>query len=361
MSKAYVPGDVRLRGRGTAANPPNRFERLRHVVEADDLPAAPDPEAPALRTTFHRDASRTILATNDSPDIPFDVSLNPYRGCEHGCAYCYARPTHEFLGFSAGLDFESRILVKEDAPELLRRELSRRGWRPQVVALSGVTDPYQPVERKLRLTRRCLEVFLEFRNPVSLITKSDLVVRDADLLAALAVFGAAAVAVSIATLDDAVARALEPRAPSPRARLEAVGALAAAGVPCGVYTAPAIPGLNDHEIPAILAAAKRSGARWAGVVPLRLPGAVAGLFVDWLDRHLPLRKEKILGRLRDVRGGRLNDPDFGSRMRGDGAIAEQIGALFRAAARREGLGEEGPELSAASFRVPSGPQLPLFP
>ena len=361
MRKAYVPGEVRLPGRGTATNPPNRFERRRYEADVEDAAATPDPEAPALRTEFFRDATRKILATNDSPDIPFDVSLNPYRGCEHGCAYCYARPTHEYLGFSAGLDFESKILVKEDAPDLLRTELSRKGWRPQTVALSGVTDPYQPVERRLRITRRCLEVFLEFRNPVGLITKSDLVVRDADLLAALAAFGAASVSVSIATLDESLARSLEPRAPSPRARLAAVEALSAAGVPCGVYTAPAVPGLNDHEIPSILAAARAAGARWAGFVPLRLPGAVAELFVDWLDRHVPLRKEKVLGRIRDVRGGRLNDPDFGSRMRGEGAIAEQIGALFRVAARRAGLANRAPELSAESFRVPSGPQLVLFP
>ena len=361
MRTAYVTGEVRLKGRGTAANPPNRFESLRYEADADDSPAVSEPEAPALRTEFFRDAARKVLATNDSPDIPFDVSLNPYRGCEHGCAYCYARPTHEYLGFSAGLDFESRILVKEDAPDLLRTELARKGWRPQTVALSGVTDPYQSVERRLRITRRCLEVFLDFRNPVSLITKSDLVVRDADLLAALATIGAAAVSISIATLDEALARSLEPRAPTPRARLAAVEALSAGGIPCGVYTAPAIPGLNDHEIPAILAAARGAGARWAGFVPLRLPGAVAELFVDWLDRNAPLRKKKVLGRIRAVRGGRLNDPEFGSRMRGDGAIADQIGALFRVAARRAGLAGRGPELSAASFRVPSGPQLPLFP
>ena len=361
MRKAYVPGEKRLPGRGAATNPPNRFERLRYERHPDDSSTFPDPEAPSLRTEFFREETRKILATNDSPDIPFDVSLNPYRGCEHGCAYCYARPTHEYLGFSAGLDFESKILVKEDAPERLRAELARKGWRPQAVALSGVTDPYQPAERRFRITRCCLQVFLEFRNPVCLITKSDLVVRDADLLAGLAAFDAAAVSISIATLDETLARSLEPRAPTPRARLAAVEALTAAGVPCGVYTAPAIPGLNDHEIPAILAAARAAGARWGGVVPLRLPGAVAGLFVDWLDRHAPLRKEKVLGRIRDIRSGRLNDPEFGSRMTGEGAIAEQIGALFRVAARKAGLADRGPKLSASSFRVPAGPQLSLFP
>ncbi len=360
MSSAYVPQEVRLRGRGAGVNTPNRFERLCYAndVEVQD---GGDTERPSLKTEFFRDASRTILATNDSPDIPFDVSLNPYRGCEHGCAYCYARPTHEYLGFSAGLDFESRILVKEDAPQLLRRELSSPRWTPQTVALSGVTDPYQPVERKLRLTRRCLEVFLDFRNPVGVVTKSDLVVRDADLLSELAAFGAASVALSIATLDEELARVMEPRAPTPRARLGAIRALASAGIPVSVYTAPVIPGLTDHEIPAVLASARDAGARWAGWVPLRLPYAVAPLFIEWLGRCVPLRKEKVLSRLRDLRGGRLHDPEFGSRMRGEGIRAEQIADLFRIAAKRAGLAGRCPELSAAAFRIPPGPQLSLFP
>ena len=229
------------------------------------------------------------------------------------------------------------------------------------MALSGVTDPYQPVERKLCLTRRCLEVFLDFRNPVGIVTKGDLVVRDVDLLSALAAFDAAAVALSIATLDERLARAMEPRAPSPRARLEAIRALSAAGVPTSVYVAPVVPGLNDHEMPALLAAAREAGARFAGSTPLRLPLAVAPLFVDWLERNVPLRKERILSRIRDVRGGRLNDPAFGSRMRGEGPYAEQIRALFCVAARKAGFEEGGPALSTASFRVPPGPQLALFP
>ncbi len=351
---------MRLRGRGAGGNTPNRFERLRY---ANDLDAQGDgvADSPPLRTEFFRDAPRTILATNDSPDIPFDVSLNPYRGCEHGCAYCYARPTHEYLGFSAGLDFESRILVKEGAPELLRKELSAPRWRPQTVALSGVTDPYQPIERKLRLTRRCLEVFLDYRNPVGVVTKSDLVVRDADLLSQLAALGAASVALSIATLDEELARAMEPRAPTPRARLEAIRALASAGIPVSVYTAPVIPGLTDHEIPALLAAARDAGARFAGWVPLRLPHAVAPLFVEWLERCVPLRKEKVLSRLRDLRGGKLNDPEFGSRMCGEGVWAEQISNLFRIAAKKAGLAGRCPELSTAAFRVSPGPELSLFP
>ncbi|MGE5346046.1 MAG: PA0069 family radical SAM protein [Acidithiobacillales bacterium] len=360
MSLAYVPPEVRLRGRGASGNTPNRFERLRYANDVDPE-AAEDADTPSLKTEFFREASRTILATNDSPDIPFEVSLNPYRGCEHGCAYCYARPTHEYLGLSAGLDFESRILVKEDAPGLLRKELSSPRWRPRTVALSGVTDPYQPIERTLRLTRRCLQVFLDFRNPVGVVTKGDLVVRDADLLSQLAVFGAASVALSIATLDEALARAMEPRAPTPRSRLEAIRALASAGIPVAVYAAPVIPGLTDHEIPAILAAARDAGARTAGWVPLRLPFAVAPLFVEWLERCVPLRKEKVLSRLRDLRGGRLNDPDFGSRMRGEGVWADQIADFFRISAKKSGLAGRCPELSTAAFRVPPGPQLSLFP
>ncbi len=360
MSQAYVPPGVRLRGRGAGGNTPNRFEKLRYAND-DELEPEPAGQTEPLRTEFFSDASRSVLSTNDSPDIPFDVSLNPYRGCEHGCAYCYARPTHEYLGFSAGLDFESRILVKENAPELLQEELLSRRWKPQTVALSGVTDPYQPVERELRLTRRCLEVFLDFRNPVGIVTKGDLVVRDLDLLSPLAGFGAVSVAISIATLDEGLARGMEPRAPSPRARLEAIRALASAGVPTSVFVAPVVPGLNDHEMPAVLAAAREAGARFASATPLRLPLAVAPLFVDWLERNVPLRKEKVLSRIRDVRGGQLNDPRFGSRFRGEGPYAEQLRALFRAAARRAGFERGGPSLSADSFRVPAGPQLSLFP
>jgi DNA repair photolyase len=274
---------------------------------------------------------------------------------------CYARPTHEYLGFSAGLDFETRILVKEEAPALLRRTLAARAWRPQVVALSGVTDPYQPIERRLGLTRRCLEVLLEFRNPVAVVTKSRLVVRDADLLAELARLECASVAVSVTTLDAALARRMEPRAPRPDLRLEAIERLAAAGVPVGVMVAPIVPGLTEHEIPAILEAAARAGASFAGRVVLRLPHAVKELVDEWLARHHPERRNKVLNRMRALRGGRLYDPRFGVRQRGEGVFAEQIEQLFETARRRAGIADAGPRLSTAHFRRPDdAPQLALF-
>jgi len=342
-------------GRGAIANPPTRFESLRLERDADWDPD----QDPAPRTKFFRDLSQTVISYNDSPDIPFNASLNPYRGCEHGCSYCYARPTHEYLGFSAGLDFESRIMVKEDAPELLRRELSARKWRPQMLALSGVTDCYQPIERRLQLTRRCLAVLAEFRNPVGIITKNYLVTRDLDLLRELAAHRAVMVHLSINSLDAELARKLEPRASSPRQRLAAVQELAQAGVPVGVLVAPVIPALNEPEIPAVLAAAKAAGAGWAATEILRLPLAVAPLFTHWLERTVPEKKDKILGRIRAIRGGKLNDPRFGTRMSGEGIFAEQIARMFRVAARKAGLAEGGPELSTASFRKPQGAQLAL--
>ncbi len=339
------------RGRGAASNPAARFERIQVEFEA------PGPER--VETVYLRDSSRSIIAYNDSPDIPFDASINPYRGCEHGCIYCYARPFHEYLGFSAGLDFETRILVKEDAPELLRKELASPRWRPQVLSLSGVTDPYQPAERKLGITRRCLEVLAEFRNPVGVVTKNALVTRDADHLAELARHGAAAVYVSVTTLDPELARRMEPRTSHPERRLAAVSELAAAGVPTGVLIAPVIPALTDHEIPRILEAAAQAGAGFASFLPLRLPGAVAELFADWLAEHFPERKEKVLNRLRALRCGRLNDPRFGRRMRGEGIFAEQMAALFHQARQRFGLGRRGPQLATAAFRRPSA-QRSLF-
>ena len=343
-----------MRGRGAAENPKNRFERVERVAE----PVEGDDEQPLPTTQFLPDASKSIIATNDSPDVGFDAGVNPYRGCEHGCAYCYARPTHEYLGFSAGLDFETKIMVKHDAPELLRAELSKRTWTPKVIAMSGVTDCYQPIERKLRLTRGCLEVLAEFRNPVVLITKNALVARDADVLASLAAHHAAAVFLSITTLDADLCGVLEPRTSRPAKRLAAIAALAKAGVPVGVNVAPVIPGLNDSEIPRIVQAAADAGATSAGFVPLRLPYAVAPLFETWLERHRPGMKDKVLHRIREMRGGRLNDPNFGSRMEGNGPFAEQIRALFSVACRRAGLASGGPELSTRGFRRPG--ELPLF-
>ena len=348
-SRSFPPG------RGAGSNPPNRFEHL--VLERDE---DWDPEQdPLPRTVFLRDHSSTIITFNTSPDIPFEASINPYRGCEHGCSYCYARPTHEYLGFSAGLDFESRIMVKENAPELLRRELSSLRWKPRELSMSGVTDCYQPVERRLKLTRRCLEVLAEFRNPVSIVTKNFLVTRDLDLLRELAAHRAVHVNISINSLDSELARKLEPRASSPRQRLAAVETLAQAGVPVGVLVAPVIPALNEPEMPAVLKAAKVAGAGWAFTEVLRLPLAVAPIFEDWLERTVPRKKDKILGRIRAMRGGKLNDARFGSRMRGEGIFAEQIAQMFDVARRRAGFSEAVPAMSAADFRRPEGVQLRL--
>jgi DNA repair photolyase len=342
-------------GRGAGGNPPNRFEKI-HLERDEDWDPAEDPSP---RTQFLRDLSRSIISYNESPDIPYHASLNAYRGCEHGCSYCYARPTHEYLGFSAGLDFETRIMVKENAPELLRRELSSPKWKPQTLALSGVTDCYQPIERRLQLTRKCLAVLAEFRNPVGITTKNYLVTRDLDLLRELAAHRAVMVHLSINSLDSELARKLEPRAASPKMRLAAVEALAKAGVPVGVLVAPVIPALNDHEMPAVLAAAKAAGAGWAYTEMLRLPLTVAPIFEEWLERNVPGKKEKVLNRIRAMRGGKLNDSRFGSRMRGEGIFAEQISRMFHVARRKAGLAEEGPELSTADFRRPEGAQLGL--
>ena len=347
---------VSFRGRGAASNPPNRFEKI-HLERDEDW--NPD-EDPSPKTRFLRDLSKSIITFNDSPDIPFRASLNAYRGCEHGCSYCYARPTHEYLGFSAGLDFETKIMVKENAPELLRRELSSPKWKPQTLAMSGVTDCYQPVERRLQLTRRCLAVLAEFRNPVSITTKNYLVTRDIDLLRELAAHHAVTVHLSINSLDGGLARKLEPRAASPKMRLAAVEALAAAGVPVGVLVAPVIPALNDHEIPSVLAAAKAAGAGWADMEILRLPLTVAPIFEQWLERNVPGKKDKVLNRIRAMRGGKLNDPRFGFRMRGEGIFADQISQMFHVARREAGLPEDGPEMSTADFRRPEGSQLALL-
>jgi DNA repair photolyase len=336
-----------IHGRGSVSNPPNRFIPIYY----DPDPDCPPEEASSPATCFYRDTTRTIIATNDSPDVGFTHSVNPYRGCEHGCAYCFARPFHEYLGLSAGLDFETKIFVKEDAPELLRKELLSKSWKPTVIVFSGVTDCYQPAERFYNLTRRCLEVCAEFRNPVGVITKSALVARDADLLAALARDNAACVFMSVTTLDADIAGAMEPRASRPAARLKAIETLSKAGVPVGVFAAPMIPGLTDHELPAILTAGKQAGACFGGYVMLRLPGAVARLFPEWLERHFPERKEKVLGRLRRMRGGKLNESRFVARMRPKGAEIEALKALYQATVKKLGLGEP-PELSTAAFRRP---------
>jgi DNA repair photolyase len=314
---------------------------------------------PNPKTLFLDDHTESIIVRNESPDVGFGASLNPYRGCEHGCVYCYARPTHEYLGFSAGLDFETKIMVKRRAPELLRAELSRPKWQPQMLAMSGVTDCYQPAERHFRITRGCLEVLAEFRNPVSIITKNFLVTRDLDLLRELARFDAVHVFLSITTLNADLAAKMEPRASRPAHRLRAVEMLARAGVPVGVMVAPIIPGLNDREIPAVLEAAKAAGAGEAGYTVLRLPHGVKDVFQDWLRLHFPEKMERILGTLRGVRGGQLYKSEFGSRMRGEGPYAEQLHQMFHVFRERLGFGARWRPLSLDHFRRPDDRQMAL--
>ena len=330
-----------IRGRGASWSPANRFEKL-HVDLTDADVVDVDSEAPPRPVTqYFRDGTKSIITRNDSPDVGFETSLNPYRGCEHGCIYCYARPTHEYLGFSAGLDFESKIMVKTNAPELLRTELESPRWSPQTLVLSGVTDPYQPIERKLRITRGCLEVLAKFRNPVAIITKNRLVTRDIDLLSELAACNAVAVNISV-----------------PQGRLDAIRQLRSAGIPTGVMVAPIIPGLTDHEVPKILDACAKVGSQFAGYTIIRLPWAVAPLFEHWLEEYFPDRKEKILGRIRDLRGNRLNNSQWHTRMTGEGIFAEQIASLFKVSCRHAGIGGR-PTLSCDSFQR-STAQLHLF-
>ncbi len=328
-----------IRGRAAADNPANRFTPIEVV---------PDEEwngesAGGVRTRFFEDSSRSIISRNDSPDVGFDTSVNPYRGCEVGCIYCYARTFHEYLGFSAGLDFETRILVKRNAPELLRAELASPRWTPQVIALSGATDPYQPA------------------NPVQIITKRSLVTRDIDLLQPLSAIGAASVHLSITTLDQGLQRIMEPRGAAPYRRLETIRRLARGGVRVGVNVAPVIPGLTDHEVPGILEAAREAGAMTATYILLRLPFGIRELFDGWLERHLPERREKVLGRIRETRAGRLYDGRFRVRGRGAGEYAAQVHSMFKVGAARLGYDQTPPSLSATSFRPPrSGTQLGLF-
>jgi DNA repair photolyase len=346
------PNHNAIKGRGASWNPQNRFEKLEYVRDDESSFDADEP-APLPRTLFLRDPTRTIIAHNDSPDVGFDTSVNPYRGCEHGCIYCFARPTHEYLGFSAGLEFETKILVKEDAPELLREELMSRNYTPRIIAISGVTDPYQPIERKLELTRRCLAVLAEFRNPVAIITKNHLVTRDIDILQELAAHNAVFVHVSVTTLDPHLANLMEPRASRPELRIAAIEALTKAGIPAGVMVAPVVPAITDHEMPAILSAVANAGGTSASFVVLRLPWAVAPLFERWLDEHYPDRKEKVMNRVRELREGKLYDPQWGIRQRGKGIFADQIEAMFAVTCRRLHLNENRYDLSTNAFRRPA--------
>jgi DNA repair photolyase len=349
------------RGRGALSNRDGRFEPYAHEAD-DDGWGSLDEALPPLQTTVHEDATRRILARNDSPDLPFSQSINPYRGCEHGCIYCYARPSHTYLGFSAGLDFETQIVAKPRAAELLAAELRRPGYRVSPIALGSNTDPYQPLERKLRITRQVLEVLAAHAHPLTIVTKSALVERDLDLLVPMAQEYLCAVFVSVTTLDSELARHLEPRATAPARRLEAIRALARAGVPTGVMFAPAIPALNDHEMEAVLEAAAAAGARHAGWTLLRLPYEIKDLFKEWLAVHAPGRAEHVLSLIRQSRGGRENDPRFGHRFRGEGEYAELLARRFRLACRRLGLNRQRLALDITRFNPPkiAGDQLDLF-
>jgi DNA repair photolyase len=342
------------RGRSTATNPPNRFEQQKVELNEEELWGRE-----SIGTQTIDDHAVSIVSRNQSPDIPFDVSLNPYRGCEHGCAYCYARPTHEFLGYSAGLDFESKILVKRQAPRLLEAELSKPSWKVKPLALSGVTDPYQPIEKELKITRQCLEALARCRHPVMIITKNAGILRDLDLLQELARWDCVQVSLSVTTLDSELARKMEPRTSSPRQRIDAIKKLNEAGVPAGVMAGPMILGLNDTEMPAIIQAAHEAGARSATYVPLRLPGTVADVFLDWLERELPDKRERILQRLKCFRGGKLNTNTFHKRFSGQGPWAEELKHLFQLGCIKAGFQEKKVSLSTKHFLRPGINQLEL--
>ena len=352
------PNPPAKKGRAAGYNTPNRFESLH--LEPDALELDDEDYKQKVPTQFFVDSSKSILAENNSPDVGFRFSLNPYRGCEHGCSYCYARPTHEYLGFSAGLDFETHIVVKENAADLLRDTFRKKSWEPQVVALSGNTDCYQPVERRLAITRKCLEVFLEFRNPVTIITKNALITRDLDILQQLAARNLVHVTLSITSLKRPLTAMMEPRTSRPEQRLATIAALHEAGIPVGVNVAPLIPGLNDEEVPNILEAAAARGAQWAHYIMVRLPGTVKPLFIDWLQRNMPDRAGKIIRRIESVRDGELSDPRFGSRMHGEGQLADVVASFFHLSRRRYRLESRHQELALHHFRRTGHNQLNLF-
>ena len=353
--------DARRRGRAAGFNPPNRFDRLRSVAEDDGWPGGDD-GLPVLRTELRWERPRSVITRNRSPDIGFDRSINPYRGCEHGCIYCFARPSHSYLGLSPGLDFETRLVAREGAAEVLARELSRPAYRPAVIAIGTSTDPYQPVEREARVMREVLEVLWDFRHPVGIVTKGTGIERDLDILEKLAGENLVRVGISLTTLDRDLARALEPRVPAPERRLATISRLAGAGIQVRAMVSPVIPALTDPELETILAAAKDAGAVAASWIMLRLPREVAPLFRDWLERQYPGRASRVMARVREMHGGRDYSADWGKRMRGEGHYARLIGQRFRVAAARLGLDRELPPLATCLFRVPPRPgeQLSLF-
>ncbi len=351
------------RGRGAQFNPKNRFERLNIESFNDDEFDGFYSENNINRkvpTQYFKDNSKTVVSVNDSEDIDFNYSFNPYRGCEHGCIYCYARPSHEFLGFSSGLDFETKIMVKEDAHKLLEKELKKNSYKPDIIIFSGNTDCYQPIESKLNLTRKALEVCLKYRNPVGLITKNALVQRDIDILKEMSKEDLISVTITITSLDKSLISKMEPRTSIPTKRLETIRKLAENKIPVGVNVAPVIPGLNDKEIPSILKAASEMGAEYAGFILLRLPYTVKDILINWLINEFPQRANKIINRIKDIRGGKLNNSEFGKRFSGEGEYAETIKSLFLMSCKKYGLNKRDYRLSIEGFRKKANEQLEMF-
>ncbi len=351
---------TRTRGRGTASNEVGRFERFATAATDDGWDA--DDDLPPLRTEVSDEVARSLITYNKSPDLPFDRSVNPYRGCEHGCVYCFARPSHAYLGLSPGLDFETRLIARPNAAEVLRRELSSRSYRVAPIALGTNTDPYQPVEKNRLITRSCLQVLQAFNHPIGIVTKGALIERDLDILSDMAVNGLVRVGISLTTLDAALSRRMEPRAPSPKRRLTMIRRLTGAGVPVRVMTSPIVPGLTDHELEDLLQAGRDAGADAASWIMLRLPREVSRLWQDWLATHEPARAEKVMSRLRDMHGGREYDPRWGHRMRGEGEYAEMVAKRFKLAVKRLGLATRSDPLRCDLFSKPpqAGDQLSLF-
>ncbi len=354
--------DVAIKGRGALSNRSGRFEPYSRVATDDGWSETDEAPTPRPATRVTADHSRSVIARNTSPDVPFDRSINPYRGCEHGCVYCFARPSHAWFGLSPGLDFETRLLAKPEAAAILEAELAKPRYRPAVIALGTNTDPYQPIERELEITRRVLEVLWRTRHPMTIVTKSALVLRDLDIVAPMAEAGLARVMISVTTLDPVLARKMEPRAPTPARRLKALAELNRAGVPAGVLAAPMIPALNDSELETILETCTEAGAETAGYLLLRLPLEIKELFAEWLETHFPERKAHVLSLIRQARGGQLYQAQFGLRMKGSGAHAELLERRFRLACKRLGLNRNDWQLDCAQFRPPKreSPQLTLL-
>ncbi len=359
MTSVPDPTLLRRKARASLSNASCRFEPERMTVDDGWEQDAP---LEVIPTEIRQEIARSIISYNRSPDLPFDRSINPYRGCEHGCIYCFARPSHAYLGLSPGLDFETRLIARPNAPDVLRQELSAKRYRVAPIAIGTNTDPYQPCERDLGITRRCLEVLREFNHPVAIVTKGAMIERDIDILAPMAAQGLVRVGVSVTTLDADLSRRMEPRAPLPTRRLATMRKLTDAGIPVRIMTSPIVPGLTDHEVEALLAAGAEAGADAASWIMLRLPREVSELWQEWLAAHEPARAAKVMARLREMHGGRDYDPRWGHRMRGEGEYAEMIARRFRAACKRLGLKEKSPTLRCDAFGVPpqAGDQLPLF-